>query len=307
MSKINKTSLLASKITTIIRNVKGDEVTPMELNSWQMMLKEELQKPWLFDLLSAAAEDTIIVTAEQKEGFQRSKKAIGSTTLDEVKRRRRLLEQRLQLLKRQQQMAGKALNGRQEENGKRTGKSSMEVTQKLSSCERSLNRLRQVVVLDQVYDSSGKDIKDLMQCASQVTLDLEKITLTMKVPLQEIVIQSILDSMMDGTNDKDIGIKIRNELGRKLLFMDTALNSLEVNLSDFLLSLGRRMNVRKDVKRLMTQTKYIKNCQFEVSRPDSSVSLKEDDKSLELFVIPSILTQEDELDKKLREGERQKL
>jgi hypothetical protein len=261
----------------------------------------------LFDLLSAAAEDTIIVPAEQKEGFQRSKKALRNTSLDEVKRRRRLLEQRLQLLKRQQQMGGKALNGRQGENGKRTGISSMEVTQKLSSCEGSLNRLRQVVAMDQVHDSSGKDIKDLMQCASQVTLDLEKITLTMELPLQEIVIRSILGSLMEGTNDKDIGVKIRNELGRKLLFMDTALHSLEVNLSDFLLSLGRRMNVRKDVKRLMTQTKYIKNCQFEVSRPDSFISLMEDDKSLELFVIPSVLTQEDELDKKLREGERQKL
>lgn len=68
MSKVNKTSLLSSKIITIIHNAKGEEVTGMELNSWHVMLKEELHcKPWLFSILSSAVDDTVFVSNEQKQ------------------------------------------------------------------------------------------------------------------------------------------------------------------------------------------------------------------------------------------------
>lgn len=65
MAKPSKVSILASKIYAQLRESE-EEYTPVELYSMQMILKEELSRSWLFDVLSAA-DRTVVISTEQKQ------------------------------------------------------------------------------------------------------------------------------------------------------------------------------------------------------------------------------------------------
>ena len=65
MSKPSKISILASKIYAQLRE-SNEEYTAVELYSMQMILKEELARSWLFEVLSAA-DRTVVISPEQKQ------------------------------------------------------------------------------------------------------------------------------------------------------------------------------------------------------------------------------------------------
>lgn len=66
MAKPSKITILASKIYTVLRECSEEEYTAVELYSMQMILKEELSRSWLLDVLSAADRTTGVTSLQDK-------------------------------------------------------------------------------------------------------------------------------------------------------------------------------------------------------------------------------------------------
>lgn len=65
MAKPSKFSILASKIYDRLREC-GEEYQAVELYTMQMILKEELSRNWLFDVMSAA-DRTVTISHDEKQ------------------------------------------------------------------------------------------------------------------------------------------------------------------------------------------------------------------------------------------------
>jgi hypothetical protein len=65
MAKPSKYSILASKICAHLRE-SGEDYAPVELHSMQTIIKGELSRNWLFELL-AATDRTVVISADQKQ------------------------------------------------------------------------------------------------------------------------------------------------------------------------------------------------------------------------------------------------
>lgn len=213
--------------------------------------------------------------------------------LDEVKARRRLLEERYHLIQKLQKES-KARQNKQVPSKHETNDALIEHS--LSSCEKAFNKLSSVLNPTK-NQSPKKNPEYFIEAASQLSIDLEKITLRIiDQPIQEFIRRAIID--MGAQEARNLCLRKRNEVSRKLHLVHDLLDSLQINLAEFLISLTKRMDTEEDVKRLTSTAEC--QCQVNVLTLESSVTPQEDEKNLDFMAILASLTEGDELDRGIK-------
>ena len=226
--------------------------------------------------------------------FSLTAKRLSNTSLDKVIQRRTRLENRYQRLRKQIQDKKVMPLPTCQPNLRISSDHVSLVQARLQSDLEKLTNL--LTDFNQNKTSHSHEIKSFLEFSSTVVLNLEKISVVLfETPIEEYVLEAHVDRL----SDQSIGYEIRRDVGRRVALIDQHLSSLELRLFEFLISLERKMNIRKDVKRLISDAKNESNCQLKILQENSFLSLKEDERILQSIIMYGALTQRDELDKEL--------